>query len=91
MATTTTEATTTTTEAVTTVPVIDGGAIYEQNCARCHSSDGSGGRGPNIQGVTDTASVVNIVTSGRLGMPSFNNSLSGPEIDAVAAWVTANL
>ena len=91
MATTTTEAATTTTEEVVVVPVVNGGAIYEQSCARCHSSDGTGGIGPNIQGIGDPGFVANIVTNGRRGMPSFGNSLSGAEIDAVAAWVTGNL
>ena len=83
--TTTTEAPeTTTTEAP--VVAVDGAALYESNCSRCHQSDGSGARGPNIQGRTATAPIETIVVNGRGGMPSFPN-LSGAEVSAIANHV----
>ncbi len=95
--TTTTEAepveeTTTTTEAepdetTTTADAgeIDGQALYEANCARCHSSDGSGGRGPNLIGLATEKrdSAIGIVTDGSSGMPSFGARLSEAEIAAI--------
>ena len=83
--TTTTEAPeTTTTEAP--VVAVDGAALYESNCSRCHQSDGSGARGPNIQGRTATAPIETIVVNGRGAMPSFPN-LSGAEVSAIANHV----
>lgn len=85
----------------------DSGAdIYEQQCARCHQSDGLGipGTYPPIAGNPDAADhdyVVVVVTDGLSGkeilgvsysleMPSFGNRLSAEEIDAVASY-TAEL
>lgn len=98
-----TTTTTTTTEApVEEAPVeaeagtveVVGLDVYESNCSRCHASDGSGGRGPNIQGIAeeqpDRSFGVDIVTNGRRGMPSFGDDLTPEEIEAVVdyAWDT---
>ncbi len=94
----TSEAAETTTEAPTEESSIqlddgelDGMVIYEATCARCHGSDGSGGRGPNLQGIAtehpDTAFGVDIVNDGGRGMPSFTNSLSPEQIESVINYV----
>ncbi len=66
---------------------VDGMAIYEANCARCHGSDGTGGRGPSliehIANHPDKASDIGIVTIGGENMPSFGDKLSEAEIVAV--------
>ena len=83
--TTTVEATTTTTEAA--APAIDGGVLFEASCSRCHSSDGSGGIGPDIREIQNAGTVSSIVTSGRGRMPSFSTSLNSDEINAIAEFV----
>ena len=94
--TTTTEAapeTTTTTEAEEEVPAvtIDGQAIYEANCTRCHGAEGQGGRGPSLQGIAaeqpDQSAGIAQVVNGGGGMPAFGNSLSAEEIQATIDYV----
>ncbi len=82
----------------------DSGAdVYQQSCARCHQSDGTGVAGTfpplaNNPDVVDPAYVADVVTNGLEGkeimgvgydsaMPSFANRLSPEEIDAVAGYV----
>lgn len=100
--TTTTEApetTTTEAEAEEAAPedgavAIDGEAIYQSSCSRCHGNEGQGGRGPNIQGIGDREPIedgITIVTNGRGSMPSFGNSLSTDEIQAVVDFVWETL
>ncbi|MCX6372431.1 MAG: cytochrome c [Actinobacteria bacterium] len=64
-----------------------GAAIYTSNCAGCHSTDGSGGSGPNIQGKDDLAAIVAQVTGGGSSMPAFEGQLSTAEIQSVAEYV----
>ena len=92
--TTTTEAETATTEAAEPGGAgasLDGQVLFESNCSRCHGVDGSGGRGPDIRDVTDTALVIEIATNGRRGMPSFGQDLTPEEISAIADWVVTGL
>ena len=73
---------------------IDGEAIYQSSCSRCHGNEGQGGRGPNIQGIGDREPIedgITIVTNGRGSMPSFGNSLSTDEIQAVVDFVWETL
>ena len=81
----------------------EGLEIYEQSCARCHQSDGTGtpGVAPPIAGnpaAGDVDHVVIVVTDGLGGveimgvsydrdMPSFANRLSAEEIDLVSDYV----
>lgn len=88
----------TTTEAPVeeTVPAgpVDGETIFESNCARCHGSDGTGGRGPSLVGIAteqpDTAGGIAQVENGGGGMPAFANTLTAEEIEAAVdyAWAT---
>lgn len=95
--TTTTEATTTTTETTTTTsttaapPLPNSGALFASNCARCHGATGEGGRGPNLQSLTNVNIAVAAVNNGPGGMPSFSGRLSPDEIAAVANFVVNGL
>ena len=54
-------------------------------------ADGSGGRGPSLQGLADNQpdrqATVDQVVNGEQGMPAFGARLSEPEIDAVVDYV----
>jgi polyvinyl alcohol dehydrogenase (cytochrome) len=68
----------------------DGAAIYQQNCALCHSTDGTGGSGPSLVGVGDRQTVEDlraIVQDGRGTMPAWEGELTPEEIDAVVAYI----
>ena len=66
----------------------DSAAIYASDCAGCHSLDGSGGAGPNLQGEDNVDKVVAQVTNGGANMPPFEGQLSAAEIQSVAEYVT---
>lgn len=92
--TTTTEADVDTSTTTTSLASdIDGMAVFESNCARCHGSDGGGGRGPSLVihlAETDDpeADRTQIVEGGN-GMPAFGNRLTAEEIDAVLGYLDA--
>lgn len=90
-ATTTTEATTTEAPATTDAAAVDGMAIYEANCQRCHRADGSGGRGPSLLGIAaeqpDPQEQIDQVISGGRGMPAFGERLTPAEIEAVVDYI----
>jgi DNA-binding beta-propeller fold protein YncE len=69
----------------------DGKAIFASNCGGCHTlarADTSGSAGPNLDELKpDAATVKSTVRSGKGSMPAFDGTLSGAEIDAVAAFV----
>ena len=83
-------AATTTTAAAPGALVLDGAALYESNCSRCHRSDGSGRIGPNLQGVTLTSFVERVLRTGPGEMPAFSD-LSDAEVTAIASHVVDNL
>ncbi|MFV9676019.1 MAG: c-type cytochrome [Anaerolineales bacterium] len=73
-----------------------GSALFTQNCAWCHGSEGQGTRrGPaiNVQSffekVTNDAAAVQIVTMGipDTSMPSWGDRLSPSEIEAIVAFI----
>lgn len=72
--------------------LVSGRQVYSSRCASCHDADGSGSRGPNITGARVTerypnvADQIDVIVNGRGGMPSFGNSLSDDEIDAVVRY-----
>lgn len=80
----------------TTEPVaagVDGQEVYESNCARCHGADGSGGRGPSLQGLAieepDPADAIEQTIEGGGGMPAFGARLDADEINAAVAYIYA--
>ncbi len=87
------EAPSTTEAVVDDVPAapIDGQAIYESNCTRCHASDGSGGRGPSLQGIAaeqpDQSAGIAQTTGGGGGMPAFGERLTAEEIQATIDYI----
>ena len=74
-------------------PVVDGAAIFAQNCAACHQAQGEGvpGAFPKLAGDAfvhgPAPKVAYLLTHGRGGMPSFANDLSDAQIAAVLSYV----
>ncbi len=69
-----------------------GMAVFEANCASCHSSDGTGsasGRPLTDIAMQEPDRTVHIasVTDGKGGMPAFGAVLSAEEIDSVISYV----
>ena len=72
----------------------EGAELFENNCARCHGSDGKGGKGPNLASEKRQAKwkesdekLVKKITKGGLFMPSFGKKLNPEEIQAIADHV----
>lgn len=69
-----------------------GETAYNQNCAVCHSKDGSGGTGPAFVGSELATSEdrleehIDIVVNGQNAMPSFKAQLTPREIAAVITY-----
>jgi mono/diheme cytochrome c family protein len=71
-------------------PAIDAAALFEGRCAGCHGADRQGRNGPALLPETLTGSAVEYVatiTNGRGGMPSFSNTFSQAEIEAIVEWL----
>jgi cytochrome c6 len=73
---------------------ISGAELFENNCARCHGSDGTGGKGPNLASEKKQAKwkesdekLIKKITKGGLFMPSFGEKLKPEEIKAIADHV----
>ena len=69
-----------------------GETVFEQNCARCHGTDGEGTSGvPALAGnasVTgDPEGVIQTVLEGPGTMPAFRNELSDEEIATVISYI----
>jgi len=70
----------------------DGAAVFGDECAACHGTDGAGGVGPTLSGgavvaaFPDAADQTTVVVEGRGGMPSFGDRLSEAEIAAVVEY-----
>lgn len=74
--------------------VVSGSELFENNCARCHGSDGKGGKGPNLASAKRQAKwkdsdekLVKKITNGGMFMPSFGKKLKPEEIKAIADHV----
>lgn len=67
--------------------------FLDMSCGSCHvlkDAGGSGHVGPVLDGSKLTkAFVVGRITNGQGAMPSFNGTLTKPEIDALATYVAA--
>lgn len=67
-------------------------AVYETNCASCHTSEGVGSAaGRPLTDIAlqepDRSVHIDSVTNGRGGMPAFGAALSEEEIDSVVSYV----
>jgi mono/diheme cytochrome c family protein len=65
----------------------------QSGCGSCHTlraAQSTGTNGPNLDVLhPSAAAVADQVTSGGGGMPSFGNSLSSSQIQALASWVSS--
>ena len=69
-------------------PVL-GGEVFSDSCSVCHGSDGGGGVGAALGGVSERLSErqhLAVVWSGRGSMPPFGGILTDAEIAAVVAY-----
>ena len=96
----TTETTETTTETTETTPEAEGDPVAGKEvflgasaCGTCHTladAGTSGTVGPNLDDTQPSSElVVDRVTNGQGGMPSFSSSLSEQQIADVAAYITS--
>jgi cytochrome c6 len=74
--------------------LVFGKAIYLRECARCHMTDGSGVAGvyPNLADdpivrLDSPEPTIDIVLSGREGMPAFEGQLPVQELAAVITYI----
>ena len=74
-------------------PGIDASAVYAQNCSPCHGADRQGRIGPNLTAASlqsrdrSEQYILNTITNGRNGMPSWKDRLSPAEIEALAKFL----
>lgn len=77
--------------------------VFETNCARCHGADGGGDtplgqtyKSPDFTDgewwkknseITNTRSLISIVTNGKGGMPAFGKKLKTAEIKSLVSYV----
>lgn len=76
---------------------VDAHGIFAENCAKCHGQDGRAktfrGRLLGAQNFTDAnwqvteLEIIRAIKTGPGAMPAFQKKLSGPEIEALAAYV----
>ena len=77
--------------------ILDGAALYADNCSSCHGDDGTGGFAPELGGgavveaFPDEAEQAEVVASGRGGMPAFGDRLTADEIAAVVEFTRTGL
>ena len=74
------------------VTLLTGERIYTSQCARCHGPEGQGGvglplgNGAVLERYPDINTQTRIIRRGRRAMPSFANTLSPEQIEAVAVY-----
>lgn len=64
--------------------------LYKKSCLSCHAADLSGKVGPSLQEIGSKLSkeeIVERITMGRGGMPSFKSRLSEQDIEALGSWL----
>lgn len=75
-------------------PIAHGAALYANNCVVCHGADGALGKAgaKNLQGsMLDKNEMAALILKGKNGMPGFKNVINQDELDAVVAYVKANI
>ena len=69
-----------------------GAVIFQQICSACHGPQGDGTqKAPSLHAVTNTGFVIQTVTHGLDGMPSYASALSSGQISAVAGYVMSSI
>ena len=80
-------------------PESEAKSLFERHCAECHGSDGRAYMAPGEVGVARTFTdkkwqaevsdkrLINSITRGRDGMPSFKGRLSRKQIKALVAYI----
>lgn len=66
-----------------------GADVYRARCASCHGADGGGAIGPSLGEIEtrlDDDAQRDVVVTGLNTMPSFGNTLSRSDIDAVVRY-----
>lgn len=64
--------------------------LYKKNCLSCHAADLSGKVGPSLKEIGSKLSkeeIMERITLGRGGMPSFKSRLSEQEIESLGSWL----
>lgn len=64
--------------------------LYKKSCLSCHAADLSGMVGPSLKEIGSKLSkeeIVERITLGRAGMPSFKSRLSEQDIEALGSWL----
>ncbi|MCZ8534315.1 PQQ-binding-like beta-propeller repeat protein [Psychrobacillus psychrodurans] len=78
-------------ETEVTVSVDTGLTSYKNSCIACHGDQGANGHnGPNLQNSTVAEKkdeVIDRIINGKGAMPSFKDTLTAEEIDAIAEYV----
>jgi mono/diheme cytochrome c family protein len=78
---------------VTAEAPTDGKSFFAQKCVSCHTladAEASGAVGPNLDQTKPSKElVVDRVTNGQGGMPSFKDQLDAAQIEAVADYVSS--
>ncbi|WP_445678012.1 c-type cytochrome [Psychrobacillus sp. FSL K6-1415] len=78
-------------ETEVTVSVDTGLTSYKNSCIACHGDQGANGHnGPNLQNSTvaeNKEEVIDRIINGKGAMPSFKDTLTAEEIDAIAEYV----
>src|SRR5690606_36028101 len=72
--------------------LVQGRDVFTSRCRSCHGTSGGGGVGPSLRSerivaeYPDIADQIEVISEGRDGMPSFGDTLSDEEIEAVARY-----
>lgn len=68
----------------------DVGKLFATSCGWCHSGGGrEAGKGPRLMGSElSDAELVSRIRNGKVGqMPAFSGAFSGPQLDAIVAYI----
>lgn len=63
-------------------------SFAQGQCISCHGGDLTGGFGPNLHGLTDSAETIHgIIKNGQGGMPEFGSKISDEQIDQLTDYI----
>ena len=68
-------------------------SLYKKHCLSCHAADLSGQVGPSLEQVGTRLTeeqIIEIMSVGAPGMPSFTKMMNKDEMEAVAGWLSKN-